>query len=434
MRENALREGRMKDALTRQKQIEEDLRRKRDLQWEEEKRSRGQDDIFDRDAYHQAWQEQVDQAGIDADAKHRSVGNQWQIHAVDPERERQAREALRQKRQAQVRAFQERTPEDQRPPKLSPQFDQVKDKLPDNPRLRQAWGKHQETARQYAEIAEWANQLRAETQSRRQFELINLDWRHGLEKDLKEAELGKLYGDARGEVEKRIQAIEARQERGGMFYRMTDKRRDEQALANHQKSLENIRWREDEARQTYQNAHKREREAMEQRYAREREIDEQRIEQARKTGRIPEPRFREMSPVDDGRGPRIDKGASPGLEDPRRKRDRPIPELPKPELVLRPPSPGGSATGRVRRYLPMSQTPQPDRSQAPTRPDFLEPDAETPAPHPKREPGGIAGAEAPDFLDDDKMAQGRKQEIKQYGEDLTRQPERGHTRGADFSC
>jgi hypothetical protein len=230
--------------LRRQRQLEENLKRKREAEEQQRLRDEEQqdqsheqeadgrdrhneDDYFDRDAYHAKWQDLIDQAGIDY-AEGKTIGQQWQKHAVDPEFKRQA-------------------------------------------------------------IDEWANTLRAETQSRNYDELIELDRRLWRDAALREERLKQQYGNSRRAMLHQMKALQERQARGGVFYRMFKARADENELSNLKRSAANSKWREDEARQTYQNVQKRQREALERQHERERAKDEETIKQVYTTGRIPEP-------------------------------------------------------------------------------------------------------------------------------------------------
>jgi hypothetical protein len=197
-----------------------------------------------------------------------------------------------------------------------------------------------------------------------------------------------------------------------------------------QKSVENSRRREDEARATSKNELKRERDALEKHYERARQIDEQQIEQALKNGRIPERRDLErVLPAKEAQPPQPARKAPPFIE------------AAQEASATRPPqtqeqTPGRGGDGRRAQDR---ATPAPQRAEG--RPRTPAPGETGPDREPQRQPAReetradvSQQKSAPNFLDDDKMAEGWKQEIHTYGENLTRQQERGPGRGGDLSC
>jgi hypothetical protein len=89
--------------------------------------------------------------------------------------------------------------------------------------------------------------------------------------------------------------IQARQEKNGFFYRTFFAKGEREELSELQANVENSRFREDGARETYKNQQAKERKDLEDRYERERIVDEQRIKEAFETGRIPNPKTRDYS-------------------------------------------------------------------------------------------------------------------------------------------
>ena len=140
------------------------------------------------------------------------------------------------------------------------------------------------------QIDEWANQRRAEIQSRQWDERIALDRKLRRAADMKEEEISKLYGNGRRQREKRIDDIETRQEKAGMIYRVfhfRQMRRERDELPGLRKTVENSRMRENEMRATYQREHARQSERLDKAHASENILSERWIAHAFEAERIP---------------------------------------------------------------------------------------------------------------------------------------------------
>ena len=143
-----------------------------------------------------------------------------------------------------------------------------------------------------AEVALWANRLRAERQDRQLAERAELGRAHQRALLHKDRSLEAFYGPTQREAQAELDAIRQRQARAGMgalLYRLGGQAKADAARAEAlDKSLANIAWRQTEARTALRTAQAKEVEALLLRHGKEREADEQRFAHAQERGRVPD--------------------------------------------------------------------------------------------------------------------------------------------------
>ncbi|MBD0274955.1 MAG: MobA/MobL family protein, partial [Acetobacteraceae bacterium] len=127
----------------------------------------------------------------------------------------------------------------------------------------------------------WANGVRATTQSRQLERKGEQDRAHAAQWDRLDAELSRQHGPGKLAAQSRLDAIRQRQERGGMWYRLTRARADRQQARALQKTLADIARREQEQRGKLAAQQAPEKRELAQAHERELQADERRIEAAR---------------------------------------------------------------------------------------------------------------------------------------------------------
>ena len=151
-----------------------------------------------------------------------------------------------------------------------------------NDRGRQRPREGQETARQKFRFEEWANTKRAEQQSAQHDARGQLGERHGTQRMALDEKLATTYGPGREDAAQRLAETEARQARGGRFYRLSGRaERDRQAAEAARRTLDNIAMREGEQRGALEAKHAAERSQQAEAQQRERQGLEERINNAR---------------------------------------------------------------------------------------------------------------------------------------------------------
>jgi hypothetical protein len=125
-------------------------------------------------------------------------------------------------------------------------------------------------------------------------ERIDFDRVQSQQAGRKRQELDQVYGSFLTQYTEHIQTLEARQQQGGLWYRLTGKaRQDRQALHGLHLTRASTQQRFDEAWGAFQKAQAQARTVVDQRQDRERQGDEQRITAQLQTGRTPAQERRE---------------------------------------------------------------------------------------------------------------------------------------------